>query len=85
MFVCVRRGDDNLTIAGQLDLVRPLRIVRKPDRPPFAGARRKDLNLHFRLDVAVPPPENGTIAMERDVIPFGLGANRLIARRPDAA
>jgi len=85
MFVRVSSRDDDLAVARELYFVRTPRIVCKPDCPLFSRNRRKDLNLHLRLDVTVPPPENRAVRVECHVIPFGLDAHRLVTGRPNSA
>ena len=83
--VVLRPPQDDLGVAGNLDLPRPVAPVgdRQPSHLDVVFRRHRDLQL--RLEIAVTPAIRHLVELQRRFVLVRLTAYRLIGRRPDEA
>ena len=77
------QGD--LDVARQLDLARPVALIRHGEAPHLGVVLRRDGDLEARLDAVIASQDDGLLGEELHEVVLRLLADGLIGRGPDRA
>ena len=78
-------GQHDLGVAGDLHFPRPIAAVGDRQAPDLHVVLGRDHHLELGLEVAVAALQRRLVELEDRLVLVGLPADRLVARRPDAA